>query len=112
MMPHTVPNKSDKRRYRGSGSQPVHTALQPGDFFADSELERAFQREFVGQRTSGFHLPVDLAVSEIEDGNQRRDAELLARDGDRVHAVGLAKGAQKLGVRAARSRGIGSTWRR
>ena len=64
--------------------------------------KRAFEREFIGHRASGFYLPVDLAVAEIEDGDQRRDAELLARDGDRVHAVGLAEGAQKLRVRAAR----------
>ena len=53
-------------------------------------------------RAFGFHLPRDFFIAEIEDGHERRRAELFARHHDGFQAVGFAERAEEAGIGRAR----------
>jgi hypothetical protein len=62
-------------------------------------IKGALQRRAVGDAALEFDLPFQLFIAEIEDGNQGRGAELLARHHHGFHAAGLAERSQKAGIR-------------
>src|ERR1039457_2398022 len=95
---HDAPDRSeqpDERRNAGGCGQQAHVALQLRDLLADAELQVALQRQLVRHRPARFHLAVHLAITEIEYADQRRGAELLARNRHRLQPPGLTKRAQE-----------------
>ena len=102
MMPHTVPNSPINgdtvavvaSQFMLRSSRATSSLMPSCSVRSSASLLVTVPRAFTCRST--------LAVAEIEHGHQRRDAELLARDRDRIHAVRLAEGAQKLRVCAAR----------
>ena len=103
MMPSTVPN---------SPMNGVTDAVVASQFMLRSSLASSSLMPSCRVRSSAvrlvtraarFHLPLDLFVAEIEDGHQRRGAELLARHHDGFQAGGLAERAQEARVGLARA---------
>src|ERR1039457_6439993 len=99
---HGAEQPNERRDRRGSG-QPAHVALELGDLLAHSQLQGALQRDAVGHLAARLDLTLDLLISEIEDGHQRRRPELLAGHHDRLHAARFAERAQKTSVGLARA---------
>ena len=101
MIPHTVPKRPMNGRYVAVVASQFMLRSSRVDFFADAELQRALERNFVGDGTARLHLAVYLGVSEVEYGDQGRDAELLARDRDRIHTRSLSGKRARMRVSAA-----------
>jgi hypothetical protein len=86
-----------------AGGEPAHIAFQFGQLLAGTQLQRAFERDFVVDGAARFHLPGHFVVSEIEKRHQGRGAKLLARHHNRLQAVRLPKGAYESGIRMPRA---------
>src|SRR5215469_208721 len=90
--------QADEGRDCGSSGEQSHVAFEPRDFFRHRELERALERERVGDAAARFHLALDFVVTEIEEGDQGRAAELFADDSDSVESRGFTERAQKSSI--------------
>ena len=95
--------ETNEWRYRSHRCQPIHVQLELSDFFADSQLQATLNRVFVDQRPTLLNLTFNLTVPEIEDGDQWGGAELLAGYCDGLQIIGLAEGAKKVSILAARA---------
>src|ERR1035438_9784252 len=59
---HHGAHQSDKWGDGGGGGQPVHVALQLGQFFADAQLQGPLQRRPVGDAAAGLDLALQFLV--------------------------------------------------
>ena len=103
MMPSTVPSSP----MNGVTDAVVASQLMLRSSLASSSLMPICRVRSRAMRllsdAARLHLPLDFFVAEIEDGDQRRRAELLARDHHGFHAGGFPKRAQKARVRLTRA---------
>ena len=94
--------QSDKRRNRRRGCKPAQILFETPNLLAGAQLQAARDGVGIDQAAARFYLPADFLIALIENGNQGRRTELLARHHYSLEAVGLAKSAQKTFVASSR----------